>query len=115
VSILTKIQKRTVRRTLRTRARLDGKYPRISVFRSLSHMYVQLIDDSKQLTLASSSTLRALTKGTKTERSYAAGLELAQKALALGVTQVSFDRGRCAYHGRVKAVAEGLRAGGIHV
>ena len=87
--------------------------PRLSVFRSLSHMSVQLIDDTTGKTLASATTRGTKHKGTKTERALALGKELAEKAKAAGITKVAFDRGGSLYHGRVKAVADGAREGGL--
>lgn len=86
--------------------------PRLSVFRSLNYIYAQLIDDSKGVTLASASSYK-LNKNGKTENSEAVGKEIATKAKALNVSKVVFDRGGYKYHGRVKALAEGARAGGL--
>lgn len=90
--------------------------PRVSVFKSLNHIYAQLIDDAKQTTIASSSTLELSTlKGDKKAQAHAVGVALAKKAHDLGVTAVVFDRGSFLYHGRVKMVADGLREGGLKV
>lgn len=102
------------------RAKIFGtaKKPRLSVFRSLKDVFVQLIDDEAGRTLASQAS-RGLKPGQenhlkgKTALSYEAGLALAKKAAELGVKDVCFDRGGYLYHGRVKAVAEGARAGGL--
>jgi large subunit ribosomal protein L18 len=102
----------------RRRARIRGKVvgnakrPRLSVFRSGKHIYAQLVDDEKATTLASSSDL-ALKKGSKIEQATAVGEELAKKALSLKIKSVVFDRGGYRYHGRVKAVADGARKGGL--
>ena len=106
------------RRHLRIRRRLNGTgaRPRLSVFRSTEHIYAQVIDDTRGHTVASASTLETElkgTKGTKTVRAKAVGLKLAERAKAAGVTQVIFDRGGYLYHGRIKALADGAREGGL--
>lgn len=117
VSIGKKIADRTQRRAQRVRQRLkNGNSPRVSVFRSLTNIYAQIIDDKQHKTLVSCSSLelKNLT-GDKQAVARAVGLELAQRALKNGVTTVVFDRGPFLYHGRVKALAEGLREGGLHI
>ncbi len=102
------------RRVLRVRAKVKryGMPPRVSVFRSLKHMYAQIIDDMSQQTLASCSSLELDgLEGDKTAVAHAIGLELAKRAKAKGVDAVVFDRGRFKFHGRVKALADGLREG----
>lgn len=102
------------RRTLRVRSKVKryGMPPRVSVFRSLKHMYAQIIDDMNHSTLASCSSLDIEPlKGDKTAVAYAIGLELAKRAKEKGVETVVFDRGRFKFHGRVKALADGLREG----
>jgi len=108
------------RRHRRIRARVIGTSdrPRLSVFRSLQHIYAQVIDDSIGHTLASASTLdkevEALCKDlTKSEAARVVGRVVAQRALASGITQVVFDRGGYQYHGRVKALAEAAREAGL--
>ena len=90
--------------------------PRLSVFRSNTEIYAQLIDDVNGLTLASASSrdkdIKAQ-KGTKTEKSKMVGEAIAKKAIAVGLAGCVFDRGGFLYHGRVKAVAEGAREGGL--
>jgi len=104
------------RRALRVRAKVKryGMPPRVSVFRSLKHMYAQVIDDMNQRTVASCSSLEMenLT-GDKTAVAKAIGLELAKRAKEKGVDTVVFDRGRFKFHGRVKALADGLREGAL--
>lgn len=114
-----KIQGR-LRRHRRVRAKIRGtaQKPRLSVFRSLKNIFVQIIDDEKGQTLAGLSTKGLKpTKGNpfkgKAALSYEAGLLIAKKALEKGIKEVCFDRGGYLYHGRVKAVAEGARAGGL--
>lgn len=95
------------RRRKRIRARMQGtaQRPRASVFRSLKYISVQLINDSAQRTLASSrGELKAAKK---------VGAELAKQATKAGIARAAFDRGGYRYHGRVKALAEGMREGGL--
>ena len=96
----------------RNRIKRTGRL-RLSVFRSLKHIYAQIIDDEKGVTLVSASSLALKLKGNKTEVARQVGRALAEKALALGIKQVAFDRGPYKYHGRVKALAEGAREGGL--
>ena len=91
--------------------------PRLSVFRSNTDIYVQLIDDDGAKTLASASSRDkdiAAQKGTKSEKSKLVGAAIARKATDLGLKDVIFDRGGYLYHGRVKAVADGAREGGLN-
>jgi large subunit ribosomal protein L18 len=90
--------------------------PRLSVFRSNNDIYVQLIDDSSGKTLASASSRDKdilAQKGTKVEKGKMVGAAIARKASELGLLDVTFDRSGYLYHGRVKAVAEGAREGGL--
>jgi len=92
--------------------------PRLNVFRSLEHIYAQVIDDDKGHTLVAASTLDLELRGklnglTKTEQARSVGKLLGERALARGVKQVVFDRGGYKYHGRVKALAEGSREVGL--
>ncbi len=91
--------------------------PRLAVYRSLTNIYAQIIDDTKGVTLLSLSTLSKdlkLDKNMKkTEQSYKVGYELGKLALEKGITAVRFDRGGFLYHGRVKALAEGARKAGL--
>ena len=102
----------------RIRAKISGTAakPRLSVFRSNTDIYVQLIDDDQAVTLASTSSrdkdIKAQT-GTKSEKSKLVGQAIARKAKELGIENVVFDRGGNLYHGRVKQVAEGAREGGL--
>jgi large subunit ribosomal protein L18 len=103
----------------RIRRKISGESavkPRLSVFRSNTDIYVQLIDDVNAVTLASASSKEkdiAAQKVTKTEKSKLVGQSLAKKAVALGIETCVFDRGGYLYHGRVKAVAEGAREAGL--
>jgi large subunit ribosomal protein L18 len=106
------------RRHLRIRKRLSGTTarPRLSVFRSLTQIYAQVIDDTTGRTLAAASSLDAAlrsAKGSKTERAKAVGAAIAERARAAGVGQVVFDRGGYQYHGRVKALADAAREAGL--
>ena len=108
------------RRHARVRKRVCGTTdrPRLNIFRSLDHIYAQVIDDSRGHTLASASTidptLREQVKGLpKTEQAKLVGKAVAERAKAAGVTVVVFDRGGYPYHGRVKALADGSREGGL--
>ncbi len=117
MSILRKIQARRERRKLRVRKNIkNSSLPRISVFRSLNHIYAQLIDDATHTTVASCSTreLKNLT-GDKKEKAHSVGIELAKRAQESGVQAAVFDRGQFLYHGRLEALAEGLREGGLKI
>ena len=108
-------RKARVRRTLRARA--YGK-PRLSVFRSSKQIYAQIIDDEKGVTVASASSLEkdnrgALKTGANIEAAKTIGKLIAERAVAVGVKEVVFDRGAYMYHGRVKALADGAREGGL--
>jgi large subunit ribosomal protein L18 len=99
----------------RVRAKVVGTKdrPRLNVFRSLNHIYVQLIDDSAGKTLAAASSKEVKGKLPKTKVAAEVGKLAAEKALAAGIKQVTFDRGGYQYHGRVKELAEAARAAGL--
>ncbi|HRE37228.1 MAG TPA: 50S ribosomal protein L18 [Chitinophagaceae bacterium] len=102
----------------RIRRKISGTTvkPRLSVYRSNSDIYAQLIDDTKGQTLASASSRDkdiAAQKVTKSEKSKLVGAAIARKASELGIKDVTFDRGGYLYHGRVKSVADGAREGGL--
>ena len=104
-----------VRRTLKARA---GTNPRLTVYRSSQHISVQVIDDTQSKTLAAASTLEkelkgALKTGADKAAAAAVGKLIAERALKAGVTAVVFDRGPYLYHGRVKALADAAREGGL--
>ncbi len=108
------IQRRLRRkRSIRRKIVGSAERPRLSVFRSNKGIYAQLIDDVAGATLASVSVKDVETAGAKVEVSKAVGQELAKRALAKGVETVVFDRNGYLYHGRVKALAEGAREGGL--
>ncbi len=109
-------QQLKARRKKRVRAKITGSKdcPRLSVFRSLAHIYVQLIDDAKGVTLASASDLEIKSaKDKKTDLAFKVGELIAGKAVKLGIKKIAFDRSGNKFHGRVKAVAEGARKGGL--
>ena len=92
--------------------------PRLSVYRSTAHIYAQLIDDEKQVTLCSSSTVAKgidLKGKTKTEAAEIVGRNIAERARAIGIEKAVFDRGGYLYIGRGKALAEGARSGGLTI
>jgi large subunit ribosomal protein L18 len=103
-----------VKRKNRIRARITGtaERPRLSVYKSLNNNYAQLIDDLKGITLVSINDLK-IKKGNKLERAKAIGLEIAKKAQEKKIGSCIFDRNGYKYHGRVKAIAEGAREGGL--
>jgi len=105
------------KRHTRVRAKISGTAdcPRLNVYRSLSNIYVQLIDDVKGVTLAQASTVeKEFTEyGGNVEAAKAVGKKLAQRATAKGIKECVFDRGGYVYHGRVAAVADGAREGGL--
>ena len=105
------------RRRLRTRRRLRRPVKtdrlRLSVFRSSKYIYAQIIDETKGHTVAEANSKTLALKGSKLEQAAAVGKALADKAKAANVTKVVFDRGGYRYHGRVKALADGAREGGL--
>jgi large subunit ribosomal protein L18 len=107
-------------RHIRLRNKVSGTpdRPRLAVFRSLRHIYAQVIDDTTGHTLAAASSADAINETgapivPKIDASTAVGKLVAERALAEGITQVVFDRGGCKYHGRVKALAEATREAGL--
>lgn len=102
-----------IRRGIRKKVAGTAGAPRLAVFRSNKGIYAQLIDDLTGVTLASASSAELKDKGTKTELSALVGKALAEKAKKAGISEVKFDRGGYLYHGRVKALAEGAREGGL--
>ena len=105
------------RRHLRVRRKISGtaECPRLNVFRSLSHMYAQIIDDTTGNTIvAANSTEKGFEgNGGNKEAAKKVGLMIAERAKEKGITEVVFDRGGYVYHGRVKELAEGAREGGL--
>jgi large subunit ribosomal protein L18 len=119
------IRKNNVERRVRRKARIRKKVlgtqvrPRLTIYRSLKHVYAQIVDDSKGLTIASASSLskelREQAKSAKSELEVCklVGIAAAKKALEKNVKEVLFDRNGYLYHGRIKAVADGAREGGL--
>jgi len=108
-------RERRVRSKIRQRV---GTRPRLSVFRSGRHIYAQVIDDARGITLAAASTVdkdlkEKLKSGADKDAAKQVGLLIAERAKAAGVGEVVFDRGGYLYHGRVKALADGAREGGL--
>jgi len=114
---LEKNQRRAQRMRTRLRKAANGR-PRLSVFRSNKHISVQVIDDAQGVTIAAASTLDEAFKsagktGADKDAATAIGKLVAERAIAKGVKQVVFDRGSYLYHGRVKALADAAREGGL--
>jgi large subunit ribosomal protein L18 len=109
-------QRQKIRYRIRKKVQGTATKPRLSVFRSNADIYCQLIDDVNGVTLAASSSREKdieAQKVPKIDKAKLAGQSVAKKALALNITTCVFDRGGNLYHGRIKAVAEGARAGGL--
>ncbi len=116
--MIKKTSRDALRRKRHARLRLNvagtPERPRLSVFRSARFIYAQVIDDSTGLTLASASSReKSLAEGTKVAAAEAVGRAVAERATAAGVSAVVLDRGGYRYHGRVRSLAEGARAGGL--
>lgn len=111
--MLEKFVKR-LQRKARVRAKISGtsQMPRLSVYRSNSNIYGQLIDDEKWVTLCTASDLK-IKEGTKTQRAQKVWIELAKKAQELKITHIKFDKWAAKYHGRVKALADSARESGL--
>ncbi|WP_074381694.1 50S ribosomal protein L18 [Bartonella doshiae] len=112
------IQRRAQRIRRRIKMVSNGR-PRLSVYRSNQNIYAQIIDDLRGCTLVSASTLegdlkKSLKSGSDKEAAFAVGKLIAERAKEAGVREVVFDRGAYVYHGRVKALAEAAREGGLH-
>lgn len=108
-------QIKKARRHARVRAKVTGTagVPRLSVFRSNTGMFIQLIDDENNKTLASANIKEVTKKGNKTEVANELGKLIASKAKEAKIEKIVFDKGSYKYHGRVKAIAEGAREGGL--
>ncbi len=117
--MIRKIEKKEIRKRIhmRIRRKLSGtsERPRLAVFRSVAHIYVQVIDDSKGATLVSASSVDkgAKTNGGNVAAAKAIGKLVAERAKEKGIKHVVFDRGGYQYHGRVKALADAARAAGL--
>jgi large subunit ribosomal protein L18 len=118
VDVRRRLQERRLSRARRVRRRVRGsaERPRLSVRRSHRHLWLQLIDDGSGKTLCAASTKGlGIEKGGNLAAAKAVGEEMGRRATGLGVKKACFDRGGYRYHGRVKAVADALRAAGIEV
>jgi len=119
---MSRLSDRTARRTATVRRKVKlagGARARLSVFRSSKHIYVQIIDDNKGETLATASTLEKIMrgdgkKGTNIAAAKEVGKLIAERAKEKGIKDVVFDRGGYLYHGRIKALADAAREGGLN-
>ena len=117
MALSTTERKKRIRRRIRKVSQGTPERPRLSVFRSNSEIYAQVIDDVDGKTLAAVSSrdkVLAETKGTKTEVAKEVGKAIAEKCKEAGIEKVAFDRGGNLYHGRVKSLAEGAREAGLN-
>ena len=109
--------RRAVHTRIRRRVRGNGERPRLAIFRSLNHIYAQVIDDERAVTIASASTVEKDLRGTSggnIEAAQRVGRAIAERAIAAGVEQVVFDRGGFRFHGRIKALTDAARAAGLN-
>ena len=109
--------RRAVHTRIRRRVRGNAERPRLAIFRSLNHIYAQVIDDERAVTIASASTVeKDLRTGTggNIEAAQRVGRAIAERAIAAGVEQVVFDRGGFRFHGRVKALTDAAREAGLN-
>ena len=117
--MVSKINKNAMRlkRHVRVRGKISGtpERPRLNVFRSETNIYAQIIDDTKGITLVAANSLEKdfECEGTKSDAAKKVGMIIAERAKAKGISEVVFDRGGYVYHGRVAALAEGAREGGL--
>jgi large subunit ribosomal protein L18 len=109
--------RRAVHTRIRRRVRGSQERPRLAIFRSLNHIYAQVIDDERAVTIASASTVEKDLRGTSggnIEAAQRVGRAIAERTIAAGVEQVVFDRGGFRFHGRVKALTDAARAAGLN-
>jgi large subunit ribosomal protein L18 len=109
--------RRAVHTRIRRRVRGSAERPRLAIFRSLNHIYAQIIDDERAVTIASASTVEKDLRGASggnLEAAQRVGRAIAERAVAAGVEQVVFDRGGFRFHGRVKALTDAARAAGLN-
>jgi large subunit ribosomal protein L18 len=109
--------RRAVHTRIRRRVRGNAARPRLAIFRSLNHIYAQIIDDERAATIASASTVEKDLRGTSggnVEAARRVGRAIAERAIAAGVEQVVFDRGGFRFHGRVKALTDAAREAGLN-
>ena len=110
------LRRQKIRYRIRRKVKGTSSTPRVSVFRSNTEIYAQLIDDDNGVTIASSSSKEKdimAQKATKVDKSKMVGNAIARKAIELGVKKVTFDRSGYLYHGRITAIADGAREGGL--
>jgi large subunit ribosomal protein L18 len=113
---MTELKSRQRKKTkVRQRIKSQGRGRKLTVYRSNKHLWAQIVDLPSGKTLVSGNTKTLGKKGTKTEQALELGKNLAEKALKKDIKRVAFDRGAYAYHGRVKALAEGARQGGLQL
>jgi large subunit ribosomal protein L18 len=116
-NIFKQAKRLKIRRRIRRKVSGTSERPRLTIYRSLNHIYAQLIDDVSGSTLVQTSSLaegiRAEKSSGKISKSKQVGLELAKAAISKGISKVVFDRNGLKYHGRIKAVADGAREGGL--
>ena len=106
-------KRKRIHMRIRKKVKGTSERPRLNVFRSNNHIYCQLIDDRKGVTLAGASSKEVSSEGTKKEIAKRVGEMIAERALALSISTSVFDRGGYLYHGRVKALADGARSKGL--
>jgi large subunit ribosomal protein L18 len=109
--------RRAVHTRIRRRVRGNSERPRLAIFRSLNHIYAQVIDDERAVTIASASTVEKELRGTSggnIEAAQRVGRAIAERAIAAGVEQVVFDRGGFRFHGRIKALTDAAREAGLN-
>ena len=109
--------RRAVHTRIRRRVRGSQQRPRLAIFRSLNHIYAQVIDDERAVTIASASTVEKELRGTtggNLEAAQRVGRAIAERAIAAGVEQVVFDRGGFRFHGRIKALTDAAREAGLN-
>ena len=109
--------RRAVHTRIRRRVRGTQERPRLAIFRSLNHIYAQVIDDERAVTIASASTVEKDLRGASggnIEAAQRVGRAIAERAIAAGVEQVVFDRGGFRFHGRIKALTDAARAAGLN-
>jgi large subunit ribosomal protein L18 len=109
--------RRAVHTRIRRRVRGSQERPRLAIFRSLNHIYAQIIDDERAVTIASASTVEKDLRGTSggnIEAAQRVGRAIAERAIAAGVEQVVFDRGGFRFHGRIKALTDAAREAGLN-
>ena len=109
--------RRAVHTRIRRRVRGNAERPRLAIFRSLNHIYAQVIDDERAVTIASASTVEKDLRGTSggnIEAAQRVGRAIAERAIAAGVEQVVFDRGGFRFHGRIKSLVDAAREAGLN-